>query len=184
MDLFRQFLTALLQALRPAIKPVVVPPIEAVAPTLPVEPIVVPPAVKSTAENIYDTAKASLGKHMTLDNTVPISVGCAQAVSAVLRYSGVIIAKKGISGTAEMHTWLKNNPAFSSIKYAEQGCIIISPTGSGNGKIRGHVGIVGIHGIMSNESQTGLWRQQWDMTSWLTYYKGYGGLGVYYFKAK
>lgn len=148
------------------------------APKLPDTPSLLPKPTNMTPQQLlYNVAKDSLGTHMTLDDSVPMQVGCAEAVSAVLKDAGVPgIPPKGIAGTASLLAFLEKSPNFSEIEQGEPGSVIISATGTGNGKIRGHVGICGINGIMSNESQTGLWREQWDETSWDSYYRRYGGI--------
>ncbi len=149
----------------------------------PVEPITPPnPPKMPNSEKLYLSAKESLGTHMTLNTAVPISVGCAEAVSAVMKDAGISVPFKGIEGTAQMLEWLRSNPIFSEQETSERGSIILSATGTGNGKIRGHVGIVGDHGIMSNESQSGLWKEQWDLDSWDSYYRRYGGIPTHFFK--
>lgn len=149
-------------------------------------------SISSTGQRIYNEAALSLGKHMTLDDTVPAEVGCAEAVSAVLSLAGISDGAKGISGTASLYEWLNLNPLFEKIDTPEEGAIVISPTGMGNGSIPGHVGIVGIFGkmypgdwgICSNESASGLFKEQWNWTKWNAYYGKVGGLPIYLFKAK
>ncbi len=60
------------------------------------------------------------------------------------------------------------------------GNVVISVTGTGNGTItHGHAGICGKAGnIMSNDSATGLWQQNYSVVSWVKYYRGKGGMKV------
>ncbi len=136
----------------------------------------------NNAQKLYAVAKESLGTHMTMNDAVPIQTGCAEAVSKVLSEAGVPMPKYGIAGTAELLAWLKASPLFTEINQYEAGAVIVSATGSGNGKIRGHTGILGNLGIMSNESQTGLWKENWDVQSWDNYYVRYGGLSKHLFR--
>ena len=138
----------------------------------------------ANALKLYNTAKGCLGQRMTLNYSVPAEVGCAEAVSAVLRTDGISVPSKGIAGTSNLLTWLKANPLFQEITTPDQGCIIISATGTGNGKIVGHVGIVGLHGIMSNDSNTGLFLELWTLDKWDTYYHIYGGIPTRFFALK
>ena len=131
---------------------------------------------------IYDAAKESIGLHMTLDDTVDKSVGCAEAVCAVLQKAGVEVPAKGIPGTSGLLDWLDRNPKFEEIQSYEIGAVLVSATGTGNGKIRGHTGICAQYGILSNESQTGLWKEQWDIVSWDSYYTRYGAIPKHYFR--
>lgn len=141
---------------------------------------------------IYNEAKACLERHVTLNNNVPSEVGCAEAVSYILQKAGVQgIPVNGIAGTATLYEWLTNNKAFTRVYAPTQGAIIVSPTGYGNGTIPGHTGIIGIKGLMypndfgivSNDSQTGLVLELWDLTRWNKYYHSFGNLPVAYFVA-
>lgn len=134
-------------------------------------------------EQLYQHAKSLLGKNLTLDDSIPWMVGCAQAVSYVLATLPIPgIPKKGISGTALLLKYLRESKHFEQVDTYEPGNIIINPTGFGNGKIRGHVGICGIYQIMSNNSETGLWDTQWTIARWTDYYEKYGGITTLYFK--
>lgn len=139
-------------------------------------------------KDIYTIAKDSLGKHITLNEAVPTSVGCAEAISYVLKEAGYDIPETGIQGTIALKEWLGNN--FDIVyDVIEKGCIIISPT---VGSQHGHVGIVGEfnleypndYGILSNKSATGLFSEHWNLTSWVTYYKHELGLDVLFYKPK
>lgn len=153
------------------------------SPPEPLQAPVEPPKPMTPPELLYSVAKDSLGTHMTLDESVDKSVGCAEAVSAVLKHAGVPgIPKRGIAGTAQLSEFLRASPSFTKIPAYEVGAVIISPTGSGNGRIRGHVGICANHGILSNESQTGLFKEQWDLPSWTAYYGTYGGFPLSYYR--
>lgn len=147
--------------------------------------------VSTTAQLIYQKAAQSLGKHMTLDDTIPHEVGCAEAVSAVLALAGISNGAKGIAGTATLYAWLSVNPKFQRIETPEPGAILVSPTGAGNGLITGHTGIFGAlgkmypgdWGIMSNDSATGLFMERWSYNRWKAYYNAQGGLPIYIYRA-
>lgn len=140
------------------------------------------PATSVTSASIYTAAKNSLHKHMTLDPSVPADVGCAEAVSAVLKLAGVAVPEGGIASTATMYEWLKNSPWFVQTGNPVQGDIIISPTGtSTKGVAHGHVGIVAQYGVLSNNSDTGLWLEAYTLASWKQYFNGIEGFPVIYF---
>ena len=130
---------------------------------------------------IYVEAKSCLGKHITLDDTVDITVGCCQAVSYVLKKAGVPnIPAKGISGTDTFFYWLTANKSFKRLDAPQQGCIILSPTQGAN---TGHIGICGIYGILSNNSfgtDAGKFTENFSYESWDNYF-GRKGLEIYYF---
>jgi hypothetical protein len=140
---------------------------------------------------LYETAKASLGKHMTLNNAVPAETGCAEAISAVLKAAGVTVPVLGIASTATLYQWLLTSLHFTRIEAPEKGAVIVSPTGHGNGEVTGHTGILGAYGvqypnewgIMSNNSDTGLFLELWRLSAWNQYYGEMGQLPVAFFRA-
>ena len=63
------------------------------------------------------------------------------------------------------------------------GNIVISPTGMGDGSIRGHVGIMGKNDvIMSNDSRTGKWMANYTIETWRERYSRKGKMPVYFYK--
>lgn len=144
----------------------------------------------TTTPILYLAAKECLGSHVTLDNSVPIDVGCAEAVSYVLTRIGVWDGLKGIAGTAALYNWLLTNDYFQKIDEPEPGAILVSQTGAGNGFVEGHTGIVGIFGVqfpgdfgvMSNNSNNGIFQEKWSIKAWAQHYKAAGGLPMNYFR--
>lgn len=138
---------------------------------------------------LYTLAKQCLGEHITLNQSVPDDVGCAEAVSYVLKQAGIPLPAEGIAGTAALYQWLSTNALFKVAQAPTAGAILISPTGSGNGIVEGHTGIVGQYnvqfsgdwGIMSNNSDNGLFQEKWSLTAWEENYTQKGGLPMYYF---
>lgn len=145
----------------------------------------------STEQKVYLEAKECLGKHITLDPNVPNEVGCAEAVSFVLKNAEFTLPTQGIASTASLYLWLKANLLFERIYAPEQGAIIVSPTGYGNGSIEGHTGVLGAYGaqfpyqygILSNNSDNGLFQEKWDLLTWYLNYGVKGGLPLAMFRA-
>jgi hypothetical protein len=146
----------------------------------------------STQQKIYQIAKDSLGKHLTLNPNVPNEVGCAEAVSFVLKNAGITgIPAAGYAGTADLYRWLLANPQFKLIEQPEQGAVIVSPTGFGNNTVEGHTGILGgfgvqfpnEFGILSNNSDNGLFQEKWNLLTWWLNYGEKGHLPVAFFRA-
>lgn len=135
---------------------------------------------------IYTQAKNHLGQHLTLDETVPHELGCMEAVSRILDFSGYKVPKKGIPGTIAGDEFFKSHPEwFERIKEPEQGAIINFVTGTGNGKIKnGHILVCAAWGamypkdwgLMSNDSPTGLFLERWTWTRAKAYYQDIGGM--------
>lgn len=135
-------------------------------------------------ERLYNVAKESLGKHMTLNQNVSAEVGCAEAVSKVLQNAGVAgIPALGIAGTSALYDFLHEDVQFDEVTTPQAGDVIVSPTGwPGAVLAHGHVGIVGNYGILSNDSQTGLFKENWTLETWRKYYSDYGNLPTKYFR--
>lgn len=147
----------------------------------PMEPAPVIPQPEEP--KLYTVAKSLLGKRLTLDNSVPKNVGCAQALSYILKEAGYAIPKGGISGTYTLYEWLQKN--FLKTDTLEKGNIIISVTGTGNGKIRGHVGVLFENEVIaSNDSDSGLLDTHWKYENWKAYYQTVGKLRTVIFKPK
>jgi len=159
--------------------PVIVPPV-------PIHPPVPAPAPvqKTLTPELYTKSKSLIRQRLRLDKSVPDTLACATALSYVIhKVKFTAISKYGISGTNALLDWFLSHPElYKQRANPTPGCIILSPTGHGNGKIRGHVGIEGNNSIMSNNSKTGLWDTHWDSQRWYDYYTVYGGIKTYYFE--
>ena len=146
------------------------------------------PPQETNADVLYDTAKSLLGTHLTLDPRVSPELGCAEAISAILEHLGIAgVPKQGFAGTYDLYNWLKSNTRFQKVTNFEAGAIIISPTGlSATGSPHGHVGICGKpelgSGIMSNDSQSGLFLELWSFPTWQQYYQNTLKFPVYFFR--
>lgn len=135
---------------------------------------------KTKSNVLYDIAYSLIGKHLTLDESVPKEFGCAQAMSYVLKQAGYNIPDKGISSTNELNKWLAQN--CTEVTEPQKGDIIISVSFTGLPNARGHVGIVGEKAIMSNASDTGEWQPWWSLKAWLDFYKVQKKLATKYYR--
>lgn len=141
---------------------------------------------------VYNLAKSELGSHITLDQSVPPDVGCAEAVSFVFKNSGVAgFPDGGFAGTAALFGWAKGN--LEQIADPEFGALVISPSGqSSKGVPHGHTGIIGMPGlmgngqtgIMSNDSDTGLFMEKYTVDTWRQLFCVALGFPAYYFRVK
>ena len=154
----------------------------------PVEPLVeevkeIP--MPTATEKLYDLSKSLLGTRLGRDKSIPWMVNCANACTDVLIRAGVKgLPPKGIAGTAALLSFLEDSTEFKEVDVYTPGAVIINATGTGNGKIRGHVGLAGYHTIMSNNSETGFWDDQWNWERWYNYYEKYGGINTRHFVMK
>jgi len=162
--------------LEPMPEPIPTPP---VVPTPPVEPVKPPTA----QERLYTLSKSLLGQKLGKDKSIPIGVNCANACSDVLIRFGIKgLPPKGIAGTYQLGRFLEDSPLFKETGEYKAGNVIINQTGTGNDKIRGHVGICGNTSIMSNNSENGLWDTQFNWERWRKYYQVYGGIKTRFFE--
>lgn len=136
-----------------------------------------PPPPKDTP--LYLLAKASLGKDIALTQH---ELGCAEALSWLLTHVHTpAFPPKGFLSTADLYQWLLKHS--KKVDTPKPGDIIISPTGTSSiPGTHGHCGVVGYHGIMSNNSMNGLWEMTYTDASWHDYYHTRLGFPVFFFK--
>lgn len=134
---------------------------------------------------IHNLLVQYLGKHCTLNPQIPSDVGCAEAASFLLKEAGISDGSAGIAGTEALLTWVESRPdLFQEIFIPEESALLISATGTGNGSVEGHTGFFGAFnveytddwGIVSNDSNTGLLREQWSFAEWTKWYTQLGGI--------
>lgn len=135
-------------------------------------------------EKIYNVAAGDLHKQITLNSSVPPDVGCAEAVSYVLKQAGVSgIPAQGFASTSDLYHWMLNSTQFVATTEPQAGDIVISPTGTSSiNTPHGHTGIVAKQGILSNDSDTGLFLEKYTLSSWKQYFGATLGFPVYYFR--
>lgn len=140
---------------------------------------------KPTSDSVlfYEVAKKCLNKSQVPNGYDPV-LGCAISLNTIHKKTfGREIG--GGSSTLNLYNALKNDNTFISVIDPVYGDIIISPTGTApitSPLPHGHVGIVAKYGIMSNNSNNGLWEVNHSLESWTKYYKIKGGYPIYYFR--
>lgn len=151
-----------------------------IPPEIVMQPIMPPaPDPDKNRLALYNLAKSCLGRDIAATQN---ELGCAEAVSYLLHALKVQAFTPTLS-TQQLYAELNTRAAFAEVKDPLPGDIIISPTGySTKGSAHGHVGVVGFHGIMSNNSMSGLWDQYYTETSWEQYYKEKLGFPIVYFR--
>ena len=131
------------------------------------------------ARVLFETAKACIGKDMAPNEN---EFGCAEAVNNVFQKAFGVPVGGGLS-TYRMYQVLMADKRFKRVFDPTAGDLIISPTGFGNGKIIGHVGIVSENDkIMSNNSSDGLWLENYTVLSWKGRYVFIGGFPMAYYR--
>ncbi len=132
---------------------------KAVVPTLPV--IAVAPSTypklnkvspMKPEENVYSIAAARLGEHLTMNESVDPSDGCAEAISFILSHAGYTIPPLGIPLVKDLIDWMLAN-GFVEATEPTPGCIITAHNADPNVTDFAHAGIVLKYGIGSNDSR-------------------------------
>lgn len=139
---------------------------------------------KTNREKLYDAAVAELGRDASPDDLAPDNLGCADSVTNIIRK--VRPTFPIVVGTwTLLYEHLLKETDFIAVDNPEPGDVIINATGTGNGEIVGHVGIVAKNDrIMSNTSAKGIWEENFSMTNWDNYYRKKGGMPTYYFRLR
>lgn len=156
-------------------------------PEVPVAPVETPP---TALETIYEEAKANLGKRLTLNASVPVELGCVQAVSFVLWRCGYPIPPKGIDGVNALIDWMLSH-GFKEVKETQIGAVITAHRPKKGDPALAHAGICGKTHVMSNNSYTipaqgltaGLFQANYAHASWHTFFSK-NGLVTRYFVPK
>lgn len=137
----------------------------------------------SNRSRLYIAAVSVLGTDASPNDIAPDELGCAETVNAIHRKAfGYEIG--GTVSTSQLYKALLKHSKFIAVDSPLEGDVIISPTGYGNGKLsNGHTGIMGKDKIiMSNDSATGLFKENFTLDSWRGYYASRGGYPVKIFR--
>lgn len=134
------------------------------------------------ARTIHQEAVKYLGTDASAKDRVDDVVGCAESVTEIL---SKVLRFPIITGTWTLWRYLVKDYRFRIVTLPMPGDIIISPTGTGNGKVRGHVGIFTHNNvIMANDSRTGKWLTTYTLDTWKERYEKKGGMPVIIFSRK
>lgn len=139
--------------------------------------------VATNASRFVAAAKAALGLNLSEGTGVPYYVACAISVNKVHNNAfGFPIG--GGASTQELYKALIKSPYFKEVTTASAGCVVISPTGYGQNPAypHGHVGIIGMFGICSNDSATGVFSENYTTESWTEQFSTIEDYPVYYFE--
>lgn len=152
----------------------------------PVTPSPPAPDPDEARNYLYSVAVSFLGKDASPADIAPDELACAETVWDILHaaFPADIPSKPVALSTSTLYKALKEHPKFQQVPTTwGYGDIIISPTGMGNGSIpHGHVGIVAHYGIMSNDSATGLFKENYTIARWVGYFRNQGGYPIYFFR--
>lgn len=151
---------------------IVIPPLGTpVVPVPPVLPPITPLPIGSAELSVAAAANAGILSSKNVPGDDNGALGCAWAVSTIL--NGLGMPFKVTLSTDDLFDQLKAEK-WISVYPGTPGSVIISPT---EGNKHGHVGIVGIGGLVySNSSATGIWTQNYTPSSWKKYFTETEGL--------
>lgn len=140
--------------------------------------------MKSNREILYDTAASFIGRDASPNDVAPDELGCAESVQDVHKAAFGSYLGANIVSTASLYQTLCARHDFAKVLNPLPGDIIISPTGMGgkNGVLNGHTGIIAKYGILSNDSRTGTWEENYTLDAWRRYYGVKGGYPLFYFR--
>src|SRR3990167_7684665 len=148
------------------------------------EPAPVP--ALSNREKLYEVSKASISKEMSPNDIAPDELACVESLNEVYKKAFGTVISMGLAytSTAALLGVLASDGRFKGVHEPLFGDIIISPTGAGNGTIRGHCGVIGKSWIMSNDSRTGKWEPNYTLAQWTGFFNGKGELPVHFFRVR
>lgn len=140
-----------------------------------------PMGKKTLQERLFIEARNWLGKDASPLDIASDELGCAESISNII---SKVTDFPIITGTWTLWDKMDKDPRFKRVAENNgRGTIVISPTGTGNHKIRGHAGILGEGvDIMSATSRDGIFRTNYTIGSWKERYKGIGMFPIYYYK--
>lgn len=137
----------------------------------------------SNREILFLTAVSCLGIDASPDDEAPDELGCADTVTSIIRKAKFSFPLLVSTAMLYRHL-LEGVGGFQEVQTPLRGDIIISPTGYGSGSLtNGHTGIMGDNGlIMSNDSWTGLFKQNYNLETWKARYVDVGGFPMKFFR--
>ena len=132
-------------------------------------------------EKMLVAANRFIGMDASPEDNVPDEVGCVESIVNIIK--DVYPDFPTIYHTMLLYYELVKNPNFKSTLEIKPGHLIVSPTGSGNGTVRGHCGVVAEDNkIISSNSTTGKWESNYTLNGWIDSFRVKGGLRIYVFE--
>ena len=132
------------------------------------------PIVLTAREELLKLAKEWYGKELSPLDPVDDNVACVDSLTNLIRLKFPDFPK--VYSTANLHHELVQSVNFRGTLDAKAGNIILNVTGTGNGSIRGHCGVIGETKVYANNSLTGLWDDYYDLKTWNARYRHKGGM--------
>ena len=132
---------------------------------------------------LFHAALQSLGTDASPNDIAPDEYGCAETIN-VIHEKAFGFPIGGDISTYRLYKALKESTYFKKVQEPLEGDVCISPTGYGDADIMvGHVGIVGeLNKIMSNNSKTGKFEENYTIESWTKRWKDKGKYPVHFYR--
>ena len=122
-----------------------------------------------------------LGKDASPKDEVSDEFACVESMGNIISEADLPFPK--VYHTAIAVEFFKKSPNWKGTLDLLPGNVIINATGSGNGSMRGHCGILLENGrIASNDSKTGLWDDNYSIVAWRDYFRYKGGMPTLVFQ--
>ncbi len=130
---------------------------------------------------ILTEAKKWLGKDASPANAVDKSVACAESLTNILKSIGYM--DYIITGTYTLLQAFLGASEWVSVTNPLPGDVILYASGTGNGSIPGHTGIILENNfVASNNSNTGIWDTHLNLESMRQRYEVVGGFPRKFFR--
>lgn len=141
----------------------------------------------TNTQKLYAVALGSIGKDMSPLDRAPDSLGCMESLDGVYFacFGEHLLSLENRLSTELGYQAMILDPRLEKIDIPEAGDIVISPTGySKKGFSHGHTGIWGKYDVMSNDSASGLWRDNYTHEAWYTVFGTTLGFPIYFFRVR
>lgn len=152
------------------------------------KPPVVTPYVPTPPQKLYAAGVACMGIDASPNDVAPDEYGCMETVDNVYKKAFGTFMDGTLNhptvSTTLGYRLMSASKKFQLVAIPEPGDIIISPTGYGHNSNmpNGHVGVVVKYGILSNNSFTGKFEENYTLQTWKNRYSTLGGYPVRFFR--
>lgn len=141
------------------------------------------PAPKKKAEILYKIAVENIGIDVSPLDIAPDALGCVESLNSIFEKAFKSPIQKGLLSTKALLDVLQKDSRFQEIYIPELGCIALAATGTApNKKSHGHCGVWGNNDVLSNDSDTGLWADNYTHVAFIRLFGYTLGFTLHYFR--
>lgn len=132
-------------------------------------------------KTLLQLCEESIGIDVTPDDLIPDKVACAITLTTLLNKLDPSFPK--VAGTWTLWDILEHRTDYERVTVPSPETIIISPTGTGNGSMSGHTGVILANNVIaSNDSATGKFIKNYTLDTWAERYVNKGGFKIHLYK--